>query len=69
MVEYICEKCFKKFDRKDSHNKHINRKYPCIPNKTLNLKDDKIEELEKQVSKLQDQMTQLLLDKCSKNSI
>jgi len=63
MVKYICEKCFKDFDRKSSYESHKKRKNPCVQ------KLNKIEELEKQVSKLQDQMTQLLLDKCSKNSI
>jgi uncharacterized C2H2 Zn-finger protein len=63
MVEYNCEKCLKKFDRKDSYQKHINRKYPCISNEISNIKDDKIDQIEKQIAKLTILIERLLLDK------
>lgn len=31
MVEYICEKCNKSFNKRDAYNTHLNRKYSCIP--------------------------------------
>jgi len=29
MVEYICNRCTKKFDRLSNYNAHINKKKPC----------------------------------------
>jgi uncharacterized Zn-finger protein len=42
MVLYICNKCNKKFTRKQSYDIHINRKNPCILDENIN----KIKELE-----------------------
>lgn len=54
MVKYICENCFKEFDRKSSYDSHNKRKNPCLQ------KLNKIEELEKQIIELQGQMKHLL---------
>jgi hypothetical protein len=42
MVLYICTKCNKNFNRKQSYDIHINRKNPCILDENIN----KIKELE-----------------------
>jgi hypothetical protein len=36
MVLYICNKCNKNFNRKQSYQAHINRKYSCILTENLN---------------------------------
>lgn len=47
---YRCEKCLEEFDKKDSYDKHMNRKIPCDQSKT-NLNDE-IKELKTEVKKL-----------------
>lgn len=37
MVLYICDKCNKKFTRKQSFQAHVNRKYSCILTEDLNI--------------------------------
>ena len=49
MVEHICIKCGKIFDRKSTYNYHINRKNPCIPSNPL---QKRVEQLEIQVEQL-----------------
>lgn len=33
MVEHVCPKCHKKFNRKDAYNIHVSRKNPCVKQK------------------------------------
>lgn len=54
MVEHVCSKCNKKFNHKGSYNYHINKKNPCVP------PQDKIQQLEKQIFDLQNQMKIIL---------
>lgn len=64
MVEYECYKCKKKFDRKDSYEKHINRKYSCVTG--VNTVDQLKEELEiqkSQINELKQQVNELLQKK------
>ena len=43
MVEYTCVKCEKKFHKKDNYNKHLQRKYSCIPEDRSLLKEHSLE--------------------------
>lgn len=47
---YRCEKCLEEFDKKDSYNKHMNRKISCDQAKKNN--NDEIKELKTEVIKL-----------------
>ena len=55
MVEHVCEKCGRIFNRKDRWRTHINRKYPCVKEKELTEQEkmkNEIDELREQVKKL-----------------
>ena len=58
MVEYTCIKCNKIFDKKDNFNRHMDRKYSCIP------RDDQItkfkKELETRIELLEQQMKKII---------
>lgn len=64
MVQFICDKCHKIFDKKSTYKNHLNRKTPCAPSGT---RVDKIEEenkiLNKKIIEIQEQMKQLLQKK------
>lgn len=64
MVDYVCDNCNKKFDRKSNYETHIKRKNPCAPTKS---RLEKIEEenkiLNKKIIELEEQMKQLLQKK------
>lgn len=40
MVEYICDKCEKKFDRKPNYTYHINRTRPCVKPDVLKAREE-----------------------------
>lgn len=61
MVEYVCQKCYKKFDKKDSFNKHMNKKYPCsIPPSQLEHIENKLEIQEKEILELKEKIEKIL---------
>lgn len=39
MTFYNCEKCGKQFNKKERHDKHINKKMSCVDNKNDNKKN------------------------------
>lgn len=66
MVTYECDKCNKSFNHKSDYNKHINRKIPCISNEFINMKNNKISELEQKIIELEKIMKdkdQIILEK------
>jgi len=48
MPSYICEKCDQEFKQKSDYTRHVNKKYPCITQKELSDKIDKVTESIKQ---------------------
>lgn len=60
MSKYTCSDCNKVFDKKDSYNKHLNRKIPCSNDK-LNLYEV-IQNLERKVNHI-DTMSRITNDK------
>ena len=79
MVEYNCPKCFKKFNKKDDYNRHLNRKYSCVPmeepmsklerdtNEKLEAQQNLINELLKKIDNLSEKMEQLAITKNKQN--
>ncbi len=64
MVEYVCQKCYKKFDKKDSFTKHMDKKYPCsVPPSQLENIENKLESQQKEIEKLKEEIKQLLITK------
>lgn len=62
MVEYICYKCKKKFDKKSTYEYHINRKFSCdIQERSA--KKDKIQELEEKIQEINEKLEKLLQEK------
>jgi chaperonin cofactor prefoldin len=53
MVEYMCAKCNKSFDRKSNYLTHVNRKFAC------NANNNRIERIEKVLETLQKENEQL----------
>jgi protein involved in sex pheromone biosynthesis len=49
MVQYVCDRCQKKFSKKHNYEIHINRKYPCteinIENTMTQNKSNEIDEM------------------------
>jgi DNA-directed RNA polymerase subunit RPC12/RpoP len=55
MVEYICEKCGKKFDRKSSWLSHSKRKISCVAEESeITLLKKEIAELKGDMKKMND---------------
>ena len=53
MVEHICKKCGKKFDKKSTYVYHINRKISCISDQNrIEMLENRIEELEQMMKTL-----------------
>lgn len=60
MVEHICPKCNRKFERKSTFDYHISRKNSCAPEKdNIELIKQRLEEQQKQI----DELRQLLQKK------
>jgi hypothetical protein len=55
---YKCEKCSQEFKYKSHYNRHINKKFDCINdsffNNKINLIDNELIELEKNINKIND---------------
>jgi hypothetical protein len=55
MVLYICEKCGKHFNKKQTYNIHINRKYPCVYEEINNIeKNNNLTKLEEKIKQLEE---------------
>ena len=68
MVEYICDKCGKVWNRKNDFTRHLNKKNPCkIDKHDLLLK--KIAELEKKMDEMEKQNIELKNNKSNKSNI
>ena len=52
MVVHFCPKCNKKFTRSDVLKKHMNRKYPCIPETQNTIIEKKLESMENEIKEL-----------------
>lgn len=64
MVEYVCQKCYKKFDKKDSFTKHMNKKYPCsVPPSQLENIENKLEFQQKEIERLKEQLEKIVVKK------
>lgn len=55
MVVHTCYKCNKTFDKKNSYDYHMNKKFPCAPTVT------RMDDLEEQNKKLVEEMDNLKL--------
>lgn len=73
MPEYICKKCNKIFDKRDSYKKHLKRKIPCNFNENKNdIKDlkNEIENLKNIInSKVNNKMSQVIADRSNEDMI
>jgi hypothetical protein len=64
MTNYQCTKCNKEFVKRDSFNKHIGRKYSCVPNDDPMTKlrkeyNQKILNLETKINNLNDKVVEI----------
>ena len=66
MVQHVCEKCRKCFNRKDAYTKHLQRQKPCITPTEKNLIEmnhdillDKLNEQTNNLNQLKLQMAEL----------
>lgn len=65
MVEYTCVKCLKKFYKKYNYNKHLERKYSCVPEDRSTLEkepslESQLESQKEKIKELEEKMNKLL---------